>query len=365
MKTAQWSARPAPLPAREDPPRDEAGQPAMLDRTDAFWSRRAWASHIPDIPPSDMPQRLSGFVKRVSFWHQGALSVLSVLVFMLSTAPLEVQRRIVNDAFKGGDFHVILLLALAYGGLAVAEGLIKLGMNIYRGYVSEIAVRSLRRTIHGLVAEVGSAASPEATGIESSMMLAEAEPVGAFVGVYLSEPLLTGGMLVSVFGYMIYLQPLMALVAFVIFSPQLVFVPLMQRAINRKVSRRITTLRDVGSSLVATSMQGASGADQDARIDSVFGLNMGIFTVKFTMNFLMNLLHHVGTASVLAAGGWFVIHGQTEVGTVVAFISGLSKINDPWGDLVNWFRDLWVTTTKYEMIATAVTTLEETRPAVP
>lgn len=332
----------------------------MLDRADTFWSRRVGASHVPDISPTDMPRTLWRFVRRVSLWHQIALSTLSVAVFLLSTAPLEVQRRIVNDAFKGGDLHVILLLAGAYAGLALTEGMIKLGMNVYRGYVSEIAVRALRRTIDRMVSHAGPSASPEATGIESSMMLAESEPVGAFVGNYLSEPLLTGGMLASVFGYMIYLQPPMALVAFIMFSPQLVFVPLMQHAINRKVARRIVTLRDVGSSLVATSMQGAGGSTQDSRIDSVFSLNMGIFTLKFTMNFMMNLLHHLGTASVLAVGGWFVIRGQTEVGTVVAFVSGLSKINDPWGDLVTWFRDLWVTDTKYKLIASAVDMLGKT-----
>ena len=99
-------------------------------------------------------------------------------------------------------------------------------MNVYRGYVSEVAVRTLRRTVQTQIARLGILATPEATGVETSMMLAETEPVGAFVGVYISEPLLTGGMLVSVFGYMIYLQPLMALLAFIVFSPQLVFVPL-------------------------------------------------------------------------------------------------------------------------------------------
>lgn len=330
----------------------------MLDETDLFWSARARRARVPDIAPAELPPNLAGFVGRISFWHQAALSLLSVAVFVLSTAPLEVQRRIVNDAFRGGDFGVIALLAAGYAALALTEGLIKLGMNVYRGYVAEIAVRSLRRTLHLLIGHAGATASPAATGVETSMMLAEAEPVGAFVGEFLSEPLLTGGMLVSVFGYMIYLQPLMALVAFAVFSPQLVFVPLMQRAINRRVARRIMTLRDVGSSLVAESMQGAAGTAQDRRIDLVFSLNMGIFTLKFTMNFLMNLLYHVGTASVLAVGGWFVIHGQSDVGTVVAFVSGLAKINDPWGDLVNWFRDLTVTTTKYDMIASAIQALD-------
>jgi ABC-type bacteriocin/lantibiotic exporter with double-glycine peptidase domain len=75
------------------------------------------------------------------------------------------------------------------------------------------------------------------------------------------------------------------------------------------------------------------------------------------MNFLMNLLHHLGVASVLAIGGWFVVQGQTEVGTVVAFITGLAKIVDPWGDLVSWFRDLMATRTKYGLIAQAAAVL--------
>ncbi len=89
---------------------------------------------------ADMPKTLLGFVRKVSLKHQIALSVLSILVFVLSTAPLEVQRRIVNDAFKGGDYRAILLLALAYVALALGEGLIKLGMNVYRGWVGEMSV---------------------------------------------------------------------------------------------------------------------------------------------------------------------------------------------------------------------------------
>ncbi len=272
-----------------------------------------------------------------------------------------MQRRIVNDAFKGGEFRAILLLALAYVALALGEGLIKLGMNVYRAWVGEISVLSLRMSvhnlIHGLPAELSSA---EALGVETSMMLSEAEPIGSFVGVYVSEPLMQGGVLVSVFAYMIYLQPLMALLAFLVFSPQMVFVPLIQRAINRRVAKRIMTLREVSMSMIADPVGvGVLGRDQEERIGRVFHLNMGVFKLKFTMNFLMNLLHHVGTAAVLGVGGWFVVSGQTEVGTVVAFVSGLAKINDPWGDLVNWFRDLTVTGTKYRLISSAIQMLSD------
>jgi hypothetical protein len=46
-----------------------------------------------------------------------------------------------------------------------------------------------------------------------------------------------------------------------------------------------------------------------------------------------------------------VIHARTELGTVVAFISGLNRINDPWDDLVTSFRDMTNARVKYRLIA--------------
>jgi hypothetical protein len=47
-------------------------------------------------------------------------------------------------------------------------------------------------------------------GVEVSIILSS-EQVGGCVGESISEPLLSAGILASVFGYMIYLQPIMAL----------------------------------------------------------------------------------------------------------------------------------------------------------
>src|SRR6185312_11931270 len=159
--------------------------------------------------------------------------------------------------------------------------------------------------------------------------------------------------LVSVLGYLAYIQPLMALVSFVIFAPQFAFVPLVQRAINKRVRKRISILRGASAEMVASAENG-SPDNQEERFDRVFAVDMGVFKLKFSLNFLMNLTHHLGVAAVLALGGWLVVNGRTEVGTVVAFISGLSTINDPWGDLVTWYQDLMVTKAKYDLIAKAV-----------
>ncbi|HYN13225.1 MAG TPA: hypothetical protein VET51_11350, partial [Burkholderiales bacterium] len=191
-------------------------------------------------------------------------------------------------------------------------------------------------------------------GVQISMIVAEVESVGNFVGSSFSEPLLNAGILLSILGYMVFTQPWMALVALLIFFPQFLFIPFLQEAINRRTKRRIETMRALSVDIVdeAADRKGErSHQTFKRRIANVYQLNMQIFRRKYGMNFLMNLFYHLGIIGILAVGGWLVLQGKTEVGTIVAFISGLSRMNDPWGDLVDFFRNLTNTGLKYRMIA--------------
>jgi ABC-type bacteriocin/lantibiotic exporter with double-glycine peptidase domain len=81
---------------------------------------------------------------------------------------------------------------------------------------------------------------------------------------------------------------------------------------------------------------------------------MRIFQLKFTMNFLMNLCSHLQIVAALLLGSWWVLQEQLEVGGIVAFISGLGRLTDPWGDLINYFRELSVTRVEFRLLASAV-----------
>ena len=55
-----------------------------------------------------MPRTIIGYALRVTGKHQLGLAILAIAVFLLSAAPLELQRRIINTivdrgAFLGGD----------------------------------------------------------------------------------------------------------------------------------------------------------------------------------------------------------------------------------------------------------------------
>jgi ABC-type bacteriocin/lantibiotic exporter with double-glycine peptidase domain len=97
----------------------------------------------------------------------------------------------------------------------------------------------------------------------------------------------------------------------------------------------------------------------------VLQLNMGIYKFKFSMNFLMNLCSHLQVVGALLIGGWMVHTDQLQVGGIVAFISGVGRLNDPWGDLVNYFRDLSLTQVKYRLVADRTNQLSECWASIP
>jgi ABC-type multidrug transport system fused ATPase/permease subunit len=325
----------------------------------------AEAPRPPIGPAGSIPGELWLYIRHVCLRDQVWLSAITVALFLLTMAPLELQRRVVNDAIGSRDLTAILLLCLAYVVVVLVQGALKLWLNIYRARVSETATRHLRLLAQKLCDDQqGDGAEGLHDGVKISVAVAEVDPVGGFIGLSVSEPLLHGGILLSVFGYMLFLQPMMALACLGVFVPQLVFVPLMQRTINRRTKSRIKVLREVSVDIVenANGDGNAAGSDlcdetsdsYERRADRLYELNMHIFKLKFTMNFLMNTMQHLAVAAILFIGGWFVVKGRTEVGTVVAFISGLDRVNDPWGDLVNYFREMSTARVKYRMVAKAL-----------
>ena len=146
-------------------------------------------------------------------------------------------------------------------------------------------------------------------------------------------------------------------------APQLIFVPLMQRAINQRVANRITLLRKVGRDILVDDPL-AIGRKELKRFDTIFTLNIDVLKIKSIMNFMMNYTYSLGIGAILGLGSWLVLRGQTEIATVVTFVSALGKIVDPWNQLVDWARSLAVTSTKYHLVEKEVRRMGDDAPAV-
>jgi ABC-type bacteriocin/lantibiotic exporter with double-glycine peptidase domain len=299
------------------------------------------------------------YVVATSWAHQLPLLALTAAVFLLEVIPLELQRRIVNDAVKHRQYSAVLLLCAVYAAAVIVQGSTKLGLNIYRAWVGERAKRDLRRCV--CITAEGESRTADAQGTAVSLMVAEVEPIGNFVGGAVSEPLLQAGILVAVIVYIIHLDAWMGAAALALFIPQMIFIPVMQHAMSRRSGTWVRLLREIGTGVIASDHhEGTIIAAEAPSIDRVFRVNMRIFELKFTMNFLMNLCSHGQVIAALLLGCWRVLQGDLEIGGVVAFISGVSRLTDPWGDLVNYCRDLSINSVKFGLLAAAVNDPEGT-----
>jgi len=230
-----------------------------------------------------LPSTIFRYVLAVSWPHQVALVVLTVVTFLLEVAPLEIQRRVVNNLVKDRPFLIVVTLCAAYAGAVLIQGATKLGLNVYRGWVGENATRDLRQRVLAYSRVVRSRTpGPQAGGVGAAMIVAEVEPIGGFVGTSISEPLLQGGILLSVLAYILHLDRWMAAAAFALFVPQLIFVPLMQHAINRRANARVWVLRQLGISTVDQATLTAERTNRTrsastARFSSIWGSSSSNF----------------------------------------------------------------------------------------
>jgi ABC-type multidrug transport system fused ATPase/permease subunit len=312
-----------------------------------------------DAAGSLMPTSLYGFIWRESANGQIRLCLLTLVVVPLSTLPLELQRRIVDDALGSQNVRYLLMLAAAYLAAILLQGGLKYILNVYRGRVVEIVIRRLRQTIYE--ASLYLSAQADATPDEEvdkgglvSMVAAEAEEVGGFVGDSISIPLLQGGTVLVVFLYLLWVQPVIASLAVIIYFPQVFVVRQGQGLINRFARTHAKLLRKMGDHIVVVGPAAKPGVDPIRRFlrlaNRAFDTRIVIYRTKFFLTFFGNFLDALGPLIVLLVGGWLVIHGRTEVSTLVVFISGFQKVADPWDQLINFYRSAANADIKYRLI---------------
>ena len=84
--------------------------------------------------------------------------------------------------------------------------------------------------------------------------------------------------------------------------------------------------------------------------DGVFDARRRIHLLKLTLKSAINTFTALGTVGTLVLGGWLVLQGETDVGTVVAALSGLSRIARPWNDLITFYRTLSTVRVRFEYL---------------
>jgi ABC-type multidrug transport system fused ATPase/permease subunit len=353
------------------------GRPAFSSSTGAgrpvSRSRSSFTPAEPDSPRRGAPALpspsvgLYRYVAERSLRPQLGLTVLVALSAGLALIPIEMQRRLVNQAIGTrslaalGRYGVVFLLS------ALAVTTAKFFINLYQAYIAERVLRDFRSELYdriqGLPVE-RLAGTPPAQLV--SVVLAEAGELTEFFGQAFSIPLVSGFTLIAVSAYLATLNPwTLALLAF--HPIELFVIPRLQRRVNRFSRSRVVLGRHLSADVIQTVSArvtvGAGGPPEGAdrrrfrrRLDRLLRTRMRSALFANLIKWVGNAVARLGPFLIFLGGGWLIIAqpGSFDLGRLVAALAAYDRLNEPWQELLNYYSLKEVASTRYAQILASV-----------
>ncbi len=286
---------------------------------------------------------MNSLIWRATGWYQIWACLLGLIIAFLTLLPIEIQRRAIDDAIGKRDIDLLVFLCLAFAGSVLAVQLGKFTLNSVQVWIGESLTRQLRKKV--LLKTEGNETQKNAETV--SLLVSEIEKFGEFAGEGPSQVFVDLGLLAGTTIYMFYVEPFIALFAFGLMLPQVIFTPLIQARLNRLMKKQVLLKRMLGNNVV-------NGKQERARLfTSRLFANKTIFAyLKFAMKAILNLLGALAPITILIVGGYLVINGQTTIGVLVAFLSGFSKISEPATGMITFYRNWAQANVQYDLIRT-------------
>lgn len=290
------------------------------------------------------PAGLWRYILRISAWRQAGLAGLALLATALNIAPIELQRRMIDDGIMGSDAATLMALGALYAAAALGHAGVKFALKTAQGWLSESVVIRARRTLLALDRRRGGAEN--GGGAAVSVLGSEIDKLGGFIGASPSLAVADFTMLVGVLGYMTYVKPEIAWISLLLLLPNLVIAPLLQRKLNALVKVQVTTLRQFGDAVT----KGEGEATTDGLSWTLYDNRVRFHVWKNVLKTLIALLGAAAPLAVLLAGGLLVIEDKASAGMIVAFLAGLQRIAGPIRDLIGFYRQAAQAQVQYDMI---------------
>lgn len=310
-----------------------------------------------------MPQSVFRYIYNNSLKQQILLILLTLTLIPLAPVPLEIQRRVLDDAIAQSDTDLLIKLAVFYLIALLLSAGLKAWMRIQRGLISARIVHTLRSSVYYCIytivppAKLGKKVVTEDQvdeGAVVSMLSSEVEKLGGFAGSAISGPLLQIGTLISILGYMFWVEPLVATIALVLYSPQFFIVPYFQKRLNELAREKAIKVRELGAFIVDNAENDLISREAPSLFliltDQILAIRSRFLKRKNMMKALINLLIALGPFGVIVFGGWLVIEDRLELGVILAFVSGLERLGGPIRQLIAEYSQITEAQMRYQML---------------
>ncbi len=313
------------------------------------------------------------FIYRYSMRQQVVLLVLTCVSFPFLYYSLELPKLIVNDAIGSENFpktiwkweveqiSYLMILCLAFLILVGIRFGLRYYVNVYKGQLGE---RMLRRLRYILFARILRFPVPHfrktSQGEMISMITAEVEPLGGFVGDALALPAFEGGTLLTILIFMFAQDWILGVAAISLYPVQMYLIPKLQRQVNLLAKERVRAVRKL-SERISESVSGVEemhAHDTSERERTEFaqqvgviqGIRFQIYRKKFFIKFLNNVIGQLTPFFFYSIGGYLVIQGDLTFGALVAILAAYKDLSSPWKELLRWYQMKEDTRIKYDQL---------------
>jgi len=280
---------------------------------------------------------------------QVVLVLAAVLAVGANVFPLEMQKRIVNEAINLKKIDLLIL----YGGLylvaVVSASVMKYTINVLQTIIGQRTLAGMRKALyaHILSLPLGFYRKTQ-PGLVVGALTTELATAGDFIGMAIAVPATNLLMLLAFSGYLLWLNPLLAAITLSIYPVVLLLVPVLQKRVNRYNRKRVDATRQV-SSTVGESVAGiheiqanSAFSIENKRFGSLVDRLQKIRIIwnlyRFGVKALNSLFTNFSRFLVFALGGYLAINGQLELGALVAFMSAQEKLYAPWKELIQFYQ---------------------------
>ena len=284
-----------------------------------------------------------------NFKLQLVLLLVIVVIVFARVLPLEMQKRIINDSIALKNLDGLIFYSAIYIVAITAASGLKLAINYLQALIGERAMNLMRKELyeHILSLPVGFFRTTQPGMVVASLMT-ELSTAGTFAGMAFAVPVTNILTLLAFAGYLLWLNPKLAAVTLLIYPFVVFIVPILQKKANKANKKRVDLSRSTSSQIAETisgiqevQVHGAFVeenrkfgylADRLKKIRIRWSLFR--FAIKTANNYFVGL----GPFIVFVFGGYLVMHGQLELGAMVAFLSAQEKLFDPWKELIDFYQ---------------------------
>ena len=276
------------------------------------------------------------------------LAIILAMVF-LRVLPLEIQKRIVNEVLTVGVFSQLLIYCLIYLGAVLLASSLKFAVNALQTKIGQQAMTDMRRALYRHILRLPlSFFRKTQPGSVVSFLVNELSTSGNFVGMAVAVPLSNILTLLAFAVYLIWLNPLLGITTLCIYPVALFVVPLIQRGANRANKQRVDVSRKMANQISESiagihevHAQGSFRTEEhkyNALIERLLRIRIIWFLYRYGVKVSNNLLVGLGPVLVFLLGGYLMMHGRLDLGSIVAFLSAQEKLYDPWKELIEFYQ---------------------------